>query len=154
MLLACSTSAQDTPQHSSAKSIACSEMSADACPPGLFCKEGRCVCGDYPKLLVQCNGTNAFAKYYHCATFDKSRNVTLIGGCSYLPNRTMSGGFIGDTIYYSLPKSVYELDHVVCSSLNRTGMLCGKCLPNHYSLAYSFNFTCIPCQNARWNWFR
>ena len=42
----------------------------------------------------------------------------------------------------------------MCKSSNRTGTLCGRCLPDHYPLAYSFNMTCIPCPHARWNWFK
>ena len=42
--------------------------------------------------------------------------------------------------------------HVV--QYNRTGTLCGKCLPDQYPLAYSYDTSCIPCPHARWNWLR
>ena len=41
-----------------------------------------------------------------------------------------------------------------CQQLNRTGALCGRCLPDHYPLAYSYDIICIPCPHARWNWIK
>ena len=49
---------------------------------------------------------------------------------------------------------MHQLDYVMCGYYNKTGTLCGQCLPDHYPLAYSFNMTCIPCPHVHWNWFR
>ena len=59
-----------------------------------------------------------------------------------------------DSIYHPLPSNISSLDNTLCRSFNRAGRLCGRCLPNHYPLAYSFNLTCITCQNIKWNWVR
>ena len=132
-------------------SLPCSEQSADSCPPALFCKEGECVCGKYPFNFVKCNGYKSSVKTEYCVTYDKDLNTTLVGRCSFISNwhlRTEA------KLFYQLPPSVHQLDHVMCSFYNRTGTLCGRCLPDHYPLAYSFNMTCIPCPHVRWNWFR
>lgn len=62
----------------------CSEMSPDTCPPGLFCKEGRCECGtEYPQNIIRCNGTSSFVLKFYCASFDADRNLTMVGACGY-----------------------------------------------------------------------
>ena len=133
------------------KSLACSETS---CPPGLFCNEGRCECGkDYP-YVFECAGSDASVLSRYCATFDFERNLTLVGACLFTLNSTDFGGtFPGNTAYHLLPKTTKKLN-TLCHSYNRTGDLCGRCLPDHYPMAYSFNMTCIPCPHVRWSWFR
>ena len=144
----------DPPQHSSLCSnttLSCSEATPDSCPPGLFCKQGECECGVYPYEIVKCNGTRAFVALYDCPSFDPDKNVTVVGSCHKIANFTEFGGpFVS---YAVLPAGVYELDKV-CHLLNRTGVLCGECLPDHYSLAYSYSLSCVPCPHVCWNWFR
>ena len=62
--------------------------------------------------------------------------------------------FSGDTLYHQLPRSVYDLNNLMCASLNRTGLQCGSCQPDLYPLAYSFNIACVPCPEVHWNWFK
>ena len=57
-------------------------------------------------------------------------------------------------IIYQNPVTYSITKHAIPSTGSRTGVLCGRCLPDHYPLAYSFNMNCIPCPHARWNWFR
>ena len=121
------------------------------CPPGLFCNNRTCKCAnDYPFDIIKCNeekGTSAILDCY-CATFDDSKNVTEMGACIYNCNNIVSGAH---NVYNSLTQN----DSIMtCSSFNRAGTLCGRCLPKHYPLAYSFNLTCIPCSNIGWNWGR
>ena len=135
--------------------ITCSDYHPDRCPPGLFCVKGRCECGKYPYHFLSCNGTSSMVLRYNCVTFDQHTNDTLVGNCYCTVKRTeVKNGFTGDLLYHQLPRSVHQLDDLMCSPLNRTGTLCGQCLPDHYPLAYSFNMTCIPCPHVRWNWFR
>ena len=124
-------------------SLMCSE--SDICPPGLFCEEGTCQCADhYPLNIISCNGTASSLLDCHCATWDRDRNVTLTGACVY-------GCLEG---YIPLPQDIDKLNDKMCKQWNRTGALCGRCLPDHYPLAYSFNLTCILCPHVSWNWFR
>ena len=40
---------------------------------------------------------------------------------------------------------------------NRTGRLCGKCLPGHSPLAYSYNMSCVKCPEGNgniWKYFQ
>ena len=124
-------------------SLTCSEVYRDSCPPGLLCNDGVCECIDkYPSALT-CNNVGLSLLIGNCATFDEESEAILVGHCVY--------GFQDDSSLYSaFPK----INDSICKSYNRTGTLCGRCLPDHYPLAYSFNMTCIPCPHARWNWFR
>ena len=134
--------------------LTCSEN--NYCPPGLFCKEGHCECGKvYPNNLIHCNGTRSFVLKYTCVTFHEDTQLTSVGVCIRAMNRTKSrGDLASDTTYHLLPGNVSQLDDMMCRPFNRTGTICGRCLPGHYPLAYSFNMNCIPCPHAHWNWFR
>ena len=125
-------------------SLMCSE--SDICPPGLFCEEGACQCADlYSLNIISCNGTASSLLNCYCATLDRDRNVTLIGACVYS---------CFEVYYIPLPQDIDKLNDKMCKQWNRTGALCGRCLPDHYPLAYSFNLTCILCPHVGWNWFR
>ena len=135
--------------------LACSEN--HACPTGLFCHKRHCKCGVYPYNIIECNGTSSFVLRRYCVTFDEQRNLTLVGNCiRTIKNKKSIKGLINgiDNLYHLLPRNVHELNDSMCNSTNRTGTLCGRCLPDHYPLAYSYNVTCILCPHARWNWFR
>ena len=135
------------PNHSST----CASVHQDTCPPGLFLKDqGKCECAKvYPRKMMICNGTRSFLVKFYCATYDEERNLTLFGSCLHIYRKGRD-----DLLYHLLPRDPYALNDCMCGSYSRTGALCGRCLPDHYPLAYSFNMTCIPCPHARWNWFK
>ena len=118
------------------------------CLPGLFCDGIKCKCGHYPYNIIKCDEDDGTSKVLHCyyATFDEEKNVTLVGPCIYSCGDDNDDI---DSIYRSLTQN-----SSVCSSFNRAGALCGRCLPEHYPLAYSFNLTCIKCPHVGWNWGR
>ena len=125
-------------------SLMCSE--SDICPPGLFCEEGACQCADlYPFDIISCNGTASSLLDCYCATWDRDGNVTLTGSCVYS---------CFEVYYVPLPQEIDKLNDKMCKQWRRTGALCGRCLPDHYPLAYSFNVTCVLCPHVGWNWFR
>ena len=124
----------------SSESLKCSVDSTDACPPGFFCKEGCCQCGPYTNK-IKCSGTYSSALSGFCVTYDEENDIVLVGGCMYTVLNTSNQ----DSIYYTLPTMVQGLLNFTCRPFNRTGPLCGKCEPQHYPLAYSFNLTCIHC---------
>ena len=125
------------------------------CSLGLFCTNETCKCGHYhyPRNIIRCNEdkrTSAVLDCY-CATFNENQNVTEVGACFYncFNFRTKSV----DSIYHQL-SGYAEQRNPICMLFNRTGTLCGRCLPEHYPLAYSFNLTCIKCPHVGWNWGR
>ena len=136
-------------------SLLCTNIRPDSCPPGLFCVDGHCECGVYPYNAITCNGTDSFALQYNCVTFDEVKGVFSVGACIRNRERTkVKGAMTSDTLYHQLPRNVTLLDTMMCKTMKKTGTLCGRCLPDHYPLAYSYNMTCVRCPNARWNWVR
>ena len=124
--------------------LKCSPENVTACPLGLFCLKEHCKCGeDYPANIMTCSGKTSSILNCYCATYLEEKNLTVIGACVY--NCGKSGPEVHTTV---------TRNNSVCLSVNRTGALCGRCLPDHYPLAYSFNLTCILCPHARWNWVR
>ena len=81
-----------------------------------------------------CHGTHSFKLKYYCATFNEDKNLTEIGYCLPVQSNASESG---DLLYSELPDDVHELTKETCDSMNRTGTLCGRCLPDHYPLAYS-----------------
>ena len=133
------------------KSLTCSEDHEDSCPPGLFCEGGQCECGVYPNYIVSCNGTASSILQCNCATFNEEKKVVLAGACFYGCKGQSNKN---SNVYHPLPRTGKALNDVMCKSFNRTETLCGRCLPDHYPLAYSFNMTCILCPHANRNWWR
>ena len=124
------------------------------CPTGLFrrCKEGNCSCTcgrHYPAHIITCKGTRSFMLKYNCATYNSTKNVLSVGSCLRMPNITGN-----DTDYELLPEDINRLNTYMCGPSNRDGTMCGRCLPDHYPLAYSINNTCVRCPNVRWNWVK
>ena len=135
-------------------SLMCSVEDEVTCPPGQFCKDGLCVCGVSPYNVIVCHGTHSFQLKYYSATFNEDKNLTEIG-YGLLPRPVpINTSESGDLLYSELPDDIHELTKETCDSLNRTGTLCGRCLPDHYPLAYSYSMACICCPNVRWNWVR
>ena len=132
--------------------LTCSEDQEDACPPGLFCEGGQCECGVYPNYIFGCNGTASSVLECSCVTFNEERKVVLIGACFYGCYRGQSSK--NSNVYHPLPRTGKALNDEMCKSFKRTGALCGRCLQDHYPLAYSFNMTCIFCPHASRNWWR
>ena len=88
----------------------------------------------------------------NCMTFNCDRNETVVGSCLYTCGILQSNRSYF-YFYNLLPDSFIGLGQV-CREMNRDGVLCGRCLPNHYPLVYSFNMSCVQCPNVRWNWVK
>ena len=129
-------------------SMTCSEMYKDSCPPGLLCKDSLCECPDQYPSMLRCDNVSLSILSGFCATFDESNETIVVGSCIYasFPSYTNDGP--------TKKTKLTTKENTICNSYNRTGALCGRCLPDHYPLAYSFNMTCIPCPNVHWNWFK
>lgn len=135
--------------------LTCSKREAGnlACRPGLFCKDNRCSCGHIPQHIIRCNNVTGDVDILNCVCVTlkergNSENVTLAGACIL----NCGGNFASHKFFYSpLPARASSL-HKFCRSMNRTGALCGRCLPGHYPTAYSFNWSCGFCPSVGRNW--
>ena len=125
------------------------------CPFGFYCINSSCQCRKAPNRVIKCDkhGFYNFAVVsYYCATFDQNKMLLQVGECVWnCMSNSLNVSFISGEycILNNLPP-----DYNMCLPLKRTGVLCGKCLPGHYPLAYSYSFKCAKCHHTRWNWVR
>ena len=101
--------------------------------------------------IVSCNGTTSSVLDCNCVTFNEEKKLVIVAACIY-----GCGGQSNKSsnVYNPLPRNGKALHHLMCKSFKRTGALCGRCQPNHYPLAYSFNITCMLCPHSSRNWWR
>ena len=128
-------------------------LEASYCPPWHYCNNsGLCTCGIAPNERVKCGNNNSlFVLDSYCVTFDKIKVRSEVGECVY--NHKSIGHDKVDHIYLSWPSNTSEVNSEFCGAkFSRSGTLCGSCLPNHYPLAYSFNLTCVTCNEVAYNW--
>ena len=82
----------------------------------------------------------------HCVTFDNKTKQLFGGNCieNCMNNHTDQ--------YLQLPKETFKINQFMCEERwNRTGRLCGKCLPGHSPLAYSYDMRCVKCPEGNRN---
>jgi len=80
-----------------------------------------------------------------CVTY-KDPGTTEVGKCLYNCFNNQSSI---DDIYSEVGR-----DNHVCDKFNRQGTLCGQCQNNTFTLAYSFDLTCMECPHSWINWFK
>ncbi len=61
-----------------------------------------------------------------------------------------------DTVFYTLPNNIDDLNSYSCGNINRDSTLCGKCLPGYSPLLYSYEMNCMNCtgENTTYNWIK
>ena len=70
---------------------------------------------------------------------DPAINTTVVGTCPYTCSKEL---------WFSFPPKVSDLDEI-CTDMNRTGPLCGKCAANYGPPVYSYSLNCVECQSDR-----
>ena len=128
------------------------------CPVGFYCNnttpgDETCECLDTPEQIVECEAhpyPRVAVLDCHCVTYDFESEVVMVGSCPYNCGR----GTGTNKVYGRLPLSTKVLNDYICGPYNRTGPLCGRCLPGHYPSVNPFSMRCFPCPYVRWNWFR
>ena len=133
--------------------VSCDVGNSSTCPLGYYCSSGTCQCLASPHRMISCSedGPYSFAVLdCYCATYSEDKELLSIGACVFNCENTTK--LLKDPVYHPLPKSSHMLNQTACIYLNRTGTFCGRCLSDHYPLAYSFSMNCTLCPHARKNW--
>ena len=107
-----------------------------------FCVCGNPVSGKQTTVLCDQTSNKTLLLLGNCMTFDKSSNHTFVGGCSYNNHEADV-----DMLYTELPKDVSQLNTFMCEAggLNRTGLLCGKCMEGLGPAVFSYKLECLSC---------
>ena len=116
------------------------------CPPWGECSNNRCECREELSSYysVKCNNETLQLTVVncHCVTFDNTSKNLFEGSCIENHHRE----------YLLLPAETLKLNQIMCEEKwNRTGRLCGKCLPGHSPLAYSYSMRCVKCPEGNRN---
>ena len=126
------------------------------CPPGMIFNDSagesgsRCVCrGDYGGLIL-CHSVLFYSELQRGSWIGIQNDTSsdfVVGQCPYCSlftnDRTLA-----------LPPDVSQHMSVQCESINRTGVLCGQCLPGYGPVVNGFAFECHKCSpsEAKHNW--
>lgn len=121
------------------------------CPPGMILSDGsKCICrGDYFGL-IQCHSTRFISELRRGAWIgvqDNNSSMYVAGECPFCSlftnNRTLE-----------LPQDASDLTKKLCNKINRTGVLCGSCLPDYGPVVNGYNVECHLCSpsHAKYNW--
>ena len=129
----------------------CLNINLKSCPPGMTSsnssdkKDVECVCcGDYRRHL-------------HCSNVELNSTIDTTYWYGKVNEATYSMGLkpiyfvsplINSTVTYTwLPLDQREVDTVLCGTINRTGVLCGRCLDNYSVAINSPIYECVQCNN-------
>ena len=122
--------------------------------PWTYCNNGTCQCGDIPQDVMQCHiDTNSTILNGYCITYDEAELINEEGICIY-SSRTGTGSTVAERLNIMLSRNVTMLTETLCGPFNRTGTLCGKCKDGYYPLAYSYDMSCVECQDGKSNWWK
>ena len=122
------------------------------CPPWAECNSNECICRKELQKYsntIKCNNVTLQLSVgiCNCVTYDDSTGEVVMGRClenCFKPRY--------NKMYLSLPSNASELNQFMCEERwNRTGRLCGKCLPGHSPLAYSYDMRCVKCPEGNRN---
>ena len=96
--------------------------------------------------------TETLVAVCHCLTYNQGFKEFLLGPCFY--NCGSFGANIPGSYYYSIDNNLTSINSAMCGRLNRTGPLCGACLPGHEPLVYSYYMHCVKCTDSSRNWWK
>ena len=127
-----------------------SENSSD-CPLWGEYNNSRCECrdelSDYNTIKCEPETLQLSVVRCHCVTFDNNTRELSLGKCI----ENCENGY-EKSEYLPLPLDINKLNQFMCEEKwNRTGRLCGKCLPGHSPLAYSYDMSCVKCPEGNRN---
>ena len=125
----------------------------EPCPTWLHPSgDGECLCGDTLGTVVVCNNETqqvGVLNTYCLTSNGDGSNTSVVGWCLVVVNH-------GETLlsrvgyYNKVFGNLSEQEEKTCGYLHRQGRLCGKCKPNYYASAYSYDMKCHPCTSSVW----
>ena len=123
---------------------------AKSCPTWLHPSgDGECLCGATLGTVVVCNNETrqvAVLNSYCLTSNGDGSNTSVVGSCLVAWNH-------GEKLfkdYNKVFRNISEQEEQTCGYLHRQGRLCGKCKPNHYVSAYSYDIKCYSCSSSVW----
>ena len=109
----------------------------------------RCVCGATLEDHIVCNDTTqeTLISAGYCMSYNDTTKYTVAGGCPFTNHHGNA-----QIYYFTLPKDTFELNSFMCSSLNRTGLLCSQCQKGLGPAVLSYTWQCVECFDKQYGW--
>ena len=106
-----------------------------------------CKCANSLHDVVRCGkqSNQSLLRTNYCMTYNCEHNSTYVGRCPFDRQPTFS-------FRTKLPASISEVNHFICGSLNRTGLLCGRCMDGLGVATLSHERYCVECWNSFRGW--
>ena len=129
------------------------EINFSLCPPGMTISKAdtelQCICSGNYGGFIQCHPSLFYSELVRGAWIGKQENSSLyiVGECPYCSLFTNNSTLV-------LSQDNMDLADKQCHSINRTGILCGKCLPDYGPVVNGHQFQCHYCppSKAKYNW--
>lgn len=119
------------------------------CPPGMIVSpesNDTCICGGDYLGIIHCHPNKFVSELRRGAWIGMLENSSfyVAGECPYCASFTE----------LLLPQDVSRLESTLCNSINRTGVLCGRCLPGYGPVVNGDGVQCHNCTaaEAKYNW--
>ena len=121
------------------------------CFPWTECNNIKCECKANLKnyYTIKCDKATLELSVIrcHCVTYNNMTDELVEGNCIENCENAYD-----KSEYLPLSKDVSQLNQFMCEKRwNRTGRLCGRCLPGHSPLAYSYDMRCVKCPEGNRN---
>ena len=102
-----------------------------------------CKCANSLSGIVQCGKQSNQSSLWptYCMTYNCEHNSTYVGRCPFNTQPRIE-----------LPASISEVNDFICEGLNRTGLLCGRCMDGLGVTTLSHERYCLECWNSFRGW--
>ena len=139
-------------------------VSLQGCPPGFSfdSPSQSCICKYTPHIYCGYGLDSRWIAYIiagFCMSYspiknkDNHENHVVFGQCPFTAGlESYSNHRSHYVLYLPLPLEKEELDSKFCRKLNRTGILCGKCIANYSIDLLSSTFQCHNCSGSLMKW--
>ena len=113
---------------------------------------GGCECGSDLGGVILCESRKRVElQASSCMTYQKSRDVVMVGLCPYA--RDINDSQAVDRMYIPQPKDSKSLNSFTCGWLNRNGLLCSHCDNSSKGVAVlSYSYECTECLGILRGW--
>ena len=104
-----------------------------------------CKCSNSLSDVVQCGKQSNQSSIWkgYCMTYNCEYSSTYVGKCPFNGQHAVS---------IKLPASISDINDFICGGLNRTGLLCGRCMDGLGVATLSHERYCLECWNSFRGW--
>ena len=138
-------------------------VSLQHCPPAFSFNRysNSCICDNTHHIYCEYGSDSRWTAYVlagNCMTYSSIKingvheNRIVFGQCPFTEGLRSFSNHSHFIPYLPLPLEKHQLDGEFCRKMNRTGILCGKCIANYSIDLLSNTFRCHNCSGSLVQW--